>query len=134
MNTTISESDNNLKSAESYYNAMLAKDFDKMASYLHDNIHFIAPLAEMHGKEAVVTAAKNFGGILQDIRIRSRFAADNQICLLTIWWFLRLLVSSGQQYLWNLQIGLSLKSSYFTMAGPLKKRKVKFSRNTSVIQ
>jgi len=74
MNTT-----DNLTIAESYYNAMLAKDFDKMASYLHDNVHFIGPLAEMHGKNAVVTAAKNFGGILQDIQIRSRFADGDQI-------------------------------------------------------
>jgi hypothetical protein len=66
MNTT-----DNLGLAESYYNAMLAKDFDKMASYLHDNVHFIGPIAEMHGKESVVAAAKNFGGILQDIQIRS---------------------------------------------------------------
>ena len=79
MNTTHSEIDNNLKVAESYYNSMLAKDFDKMASYLHNDVHFIGPLAEMHGKDAVVTAAKNFGGILQDIQIRSRFSSDNQI-------------------------------------------------------
>ena len=74
MNTT-----DNLNLAESYYNAMLAKDFDKMAEYLHDNVHFIGPLAEMQGKEQIVTAAKNFGGILQDIQIRSRFAAGDQI-------------------------------------------------------
>ncbi len=74
MNTT-----DNLSLASSYYNAMLAKDFDTMAGYLHDNVHFIGPLAEMHGKDAVVTAAKNFGGILQDIQIRSRFAAGDQI-------------------------------------------------------
>lgn len=74
MNTT-----DNLNLAESYYNAMLTKDFDKMAGYLHDNVHFIGPLAEMQGKDAVVTAAKNFGGILQDIQIRSRFTAGNQI-------------------------------------------------------
>ena len=79
MNTTNSESNNNLKVAENYYNAMLAKDFDKMAGYLHNDVHFIGPLAEMHGKDAVVTAAKNFGGILQDIQIRSRFSSDNQI-------------------------------------------------------
>ena len=79
MNTTNSESDNNLKVAENYYNSMLAKDFDKMAGYLHDNVHFIGPLAEMHGKDAVVTAAKNFGGILQDIQIRSRFADGDQV-------------------------------------------------------
>lgn len=74
MNTT-----DNLSLAENYYNAMLAKDFDKMGSYLHDNVHFIGPLAEMHGKDAVVLAAKNFGEILQDIQIRSRFASHNQI-------------------------------------------------------
>lgn len=74
MNTT-----DNLNLAENYYNAMLAKDFDKMANYLHNNVHFIGPLAEMHGKDAVVTAAKNFGGILQDIQIRSRFASHDQI-------------------------------------------------------
>jgi hypothetical protein len=79
MNTTNSECDNSLKSAENYYNAMLARDFDKMASYFHNDVHFIGPLAEMHGKEAVVSAAKNFGGILQDIQIRSRFSSGNQI-------------------------------------------------------
>jgi hypothetical protein len=70
---------NNLTIAENYYKAMLAKDFDKMASYINENIHFIGPLAEMHGKDALVTAAKNFSGILKDIQIRSRFASDNQI-------------------------------------------------------
>ena len=79
MNTTNSECDNNLKVAENYYNSMPAKDFDKMAGYLQYNVHFIGPLAEMQGKDAVVTAAKNFGGILQDIQIRSRFFSDNQI-------------------------------------------------------
>ena len=79
MNTTNSESDNNLKVSEHYYNSMLAKDFDKMAGYLHNDVYFIGPLAEMHGKESVVSAAKNFGGILQDIQIRSRFSSDNQI-------------------------------------------------------
>lgn len=79
MNTTNSESGNILKTAESYYCAMLKKDFDTMASYLHDNIHFIGPLAEMRGKEAVVAAAKGLTKILQDICIRSKFKSENQI-------------------------------------------------------
>ena len=74
MNTT-----DNLSLAESYYNAMLTKDFEKMAGYLHNNVHFIGPLAEMNGKDNVVAAAKNFGGMLHDIQIRSRFTAGNQI-------------------------------------------------------
>ncbi len=69
----------NLSLAENYYNAMLAKDFDKMAGHLHTDVHFIGSLAEMHGKEPIVAAAKNFCGILQDIKIRSRFASHNQI-------------------------------------------------------
>jgi len=74
MNTT-----DNLNLAENYYNAMLAKDFDKMANYLHNNVQFIGPLAEMKGKDNLVAAAKNFGGMLHDIQIRSRFTAGNQI-------------------------------------------------------
>ncbi|ETZ07780.1 snoaL-like domain protein [Holospora obtusa F1] len=74
MNTT-----DNLNLAENYYNAMLAKDFDKMASYLDDNVHFIGPLAKMQGKEPIITAAKHFGSILQDIKIGSRFASHDQI-------------------------------------------------------
>lgn len=58
---------------------MRAKDFDTMASYLHNNVHFIGPLAEMRGKDGVVTAAKHFPGILQDIQIRSRLSSGNQI-------------------------------------------------------
>lgn len=82
MNTISLENQNNLTTALSYYNAMLAKDFDKMADYLHDNVHFISPFGEMQGKEAVVTAAKrDLGTILQDIKIRSRFANNNQIML-----------------------------------------------------
>jgi hypothetical protein len=81
MNTTSFEiSDNhNLTTAQSYYNAMLMKDFDKMANYLCENVHFLSPLAEMHGKDSVVLAAKNLSEMLQDIQIRSRFASQNQI-------------------------------------------------------
>ena len=79
MNTINSESDNNLKVAENYYSAMLKKDFDTMESYIHENVHFIGPLAEMHGKDAVVSAAKNLSQILGDIKIRSKFASGNQI-------------------------------------------------------
>lgn len=81
MNTRIFEASDNLVIAESYYHAMLVKNFDKMAGYLYDNVHLIGLLAEIHGKDAVIAAAKNFAGILQDIHIRSRFAAEDQIML-----------------------------------------------------
>jgi hypothetical protein len=70
-----------IQSAENYYSAMLSKDYAQMASYLHDQIHIISPLAEIQGKDAAVLADKNFGNILQDIQIRSRFSAEDQIML-----------------------------------------------------
>ncbi len=79
MNTIYDESHKHLSIAENYYHAMLQKDFDTMASCLHPDVHFIGPLAEMRGKEAVVSAAKNLSQILNNIQIRSRFAAGHQI-------------------------------------------------------
>lgn len=76
---------NHLSLAESYYHAMLAKDFDQMAIYLHDQVDFIGPLGSMHGKQAVVAAAKNMGELLQDISIRYRFSAGDQIMFAYDW-------------------------------------------------
>lgn len=81
MNTTKSEHENNLQVAEGYYNAMLAKDFDTMASYLHDDVTFIGPLAQMQGKEAIVLAARNLSQILDKIEIRAKFANGDQIMM-----------------------------------------------------
>jgi hypothetical protein len=71
----------NLKAALSYYGAMQAKDFDTMASYLSNDICLISPLAEINGKEEALTAAKNFGGMLEKIHIRSKFADHDQVML-----------------------------------------------------
>lgn len=81
MNSNILNSTNNLASAENYYNAMKEKNFTQMAIYLHKNVQLVSPLAQIHGKEAVVIAAENFGKILQDIKIRAKFAAGPQIML-----------------------------------------------------
>lgn len=81
MNTIPYNQKNHLNIAESYYEAMLKKNFDTMASYLHENIQFIGPLSEMQGKEPVVNAAKNLSQILLNIHIRSKFSFDNQIML-----------------------------------------------------
>ena len=79
MHTINDEGESNLHVAENYYSAMLKKDFDFVASCLHPAVHFIGPLVEMSGKEAVVSAAKNLSQILQDIHIRSKFSSNNQI-------------------------------------------------------
>lgn len=79
MGTINIENENILHLAESYYRAMIAKDFDAMGSYLHKNVQFIGPLAEMRGKEAVVLAAQNLSKILDKINIRSMFLSGNQV-------------------------------------------------------
>lgn len=82
MNSNSFETDDQLAIAENYYDAMLEKNFDRMASFLHNNVHFISPFGEIDGKDAVArAAAKDLCTILQDIKIRSRFTNNNQIML-----------------------------------------------------
>ena len=81
MNTMNYENESNVAVAEKYYHQMLKKNFYEMKKCLHPDIQFIGPLAEMSGRDAVVTAAKNLTQILGDIKIRARFASNNQIML-----------------------------------------------------
>jgi hypothetical protein len=81
MNTITYENDRNLAVAEAYYHQMLQKNFVEMKKYLHQNVHFIGPLAEMHGRDAVVSAAKNLSEVLDNIKIRSKFVHQNQVML-----------------------------------------------------
>lgn len=82
MNTTLNTAAQaNLKAALNYYGAIQAKDFDTIASYLGEEIYLISPLAEINGKEEVLTAAKNFGGMLKEIHIRSKFSDHDQVML-----------------------------------------------------
>jgi len=79
MNTITYENERNLSVAETYYHQMLQKNFTAMEACLHPDIQFIGPLSQMSGKESVVAAAKNLSQILGDIKIRSKFAYQNQI-------------------------------------------------------
>lgn len=79
MNTT--SYDNNLLIAETYYQHMLNKDFKSMEQCLHTNVDFLSPLAAISGRSSVVEAAKNLRSMLDDIVIRAKFSAENQIML-----------------------------------------------------
>lgn len=70
---------NNITIVENYYNAILAKDFATVESSLHDQVYFIGPLAELHGKAAVVDAAKNLSQMLTKIDIRVKLANTHQV-------------------------------------------------------
>lgn len=84
MNTSTTS---NLDITENYYRAILAKDFERVGSYLHENIRLIGPLAHLQGKNAVIVAAKNLSNVLTHIEIRAKFAHENQIMLVYDFYF-----------------------------------------------
>lgn len=47
----------NVEVAESYYLSMGERNISQVAQYLHPDVEFIGPLAQMRGKQAVIEAA-----------------------------------------------------------------------------
>ncbi|HJN37508.1 MAG TPA: nuclear transport factor 2 family protein [Gammaproteobacteria bacterium] len=123
MDTTNSENEKNLHVAKSYYSAMLAKDFNTLASYLHDNVHFMGPLAELQGKEAVVLAAKNLSQILDNIEIRSTFASGNQIMFAYDFSFPTLNLNLRSAVLMDFKKGQITKIELFYDGRPFEQKK-----------
>ncbi len=81
MNTTNTETEENLKTAFSYYNAMCTKDFNKVASFLSEDVCLTSPLAKISGKKYVFNAATRFAEMLKDIHISSSFSTNDQVML-----------------------------------------------------
>lgn len=77
--TTASE--NNLASAVAYYHAMRQRDISALSRHLHPNVHFLSPMAELSGKEAVAEAAQRLMGLMQGLEIRATFADGHQVML-----------------------------------------------------
>ncbi len=71
----------NIDIVENYYQAMHNKDLAKMALYLHPKVHFLGPLAEIDGKEAVLEAVEKLFSIYNGITIRAKCASENQVML-----------------------------------------------------
>ncbi len=64
--------------ARAYYTAMGEKNIDAMTPYLHEDVVFIAPLAQTKGKEALVTATRNFIQFFESLTIRSVLGSKDQ--------------------------------------------------------
>lgn len=71
----------NIAIAQDYYTAMAEKDAAGLEQRLHPAVHFVSPLAELHGKEDVFAAAKGFMGAFQSLTIRVSFGSDDQVML-----------------------------------------------------
>lgn len=81
MDTTSLRSNKNIDAVLNYYNAMLEKNFDKMAGFLHDDVEFVGPLSQMQGKASVVLAVQNLSKILDDIQVRVCWSQKNQVMI-----------------------------------------------------
>ena len=71
----------NLSIAESYYSEMSAKNIEGMEKYLHPNVSLIAPLAQDHGKQAVLETIRKAISIFKTLTIRAKFGSGDQAML-----------------------------------------------------
>lgn len=74
-------SNNHLKIAKAYYQAMLNKDLEAISDYLAENVHIISPLGEVNGKPGVLEAAQNLMKLLHDINFRTECAFDDHVVM-----------------------------------------------------
>ena len=72
---------NHVAIAEAYYTAMGEKNVADMGQYLHPDVQFIGPLAEMRGKEAVLEAVKRLIAFFKTLTIRAKFGSGDQAML-----------------------------------------------------
>lgn len=72
---------NNVAIAEAYYTAMAEKNAAGMAKYLHPNVKFVSPLAQLTGKEAVLEAAVKLTTLFTKLTIRAKFGSADQAML-----------------------------------------------------
>lgn len=71
----------NVERAESYYRSFAGKDVAGITSLLDPDVVLVNPLAEVKGREAVVTAAKRLMETLQAIDVVARFSSGDDVML-----------------------------------------------------
>ena len=71
------ESDNRARAVE-YYTLVGKKDVEGVKNYLHPDVEFYGPLAQLKGKELVVEATHNFMKSFSSLEIQAQFAAQDQ--------------------------------------------------------
>ncbi len=113
-------SKNNMSLAEAYYTAVAERDFAEVEKYLHPDVQFIAPLAKMKGKEAVMEATKQFASFFKSLKIRAKLDAGDQAVIV---YDLECPVGDlSAAVLLTFQEGLVSKLELFYDARPFEKR------------
>ena len=64
--------------AEAYYRLVGEKQIEAIESFLHPEVEFYGPLANLRGREAVMQATSRFMEFFTSLRIRAKFAAEEQ--------------------------------------------------------
>lgn len=68
----------NLVKAEEYYKLIGAKNVEGIKKHLDSDVEFYSPLATLKGKEAVAEATGNFMKAFKSLKIRAKFASEDQ--------------------------------------------------------
>lgn len=71
----------NLNAALAYYQAVNEKNLAKAEKFLHPEIHLIGPMAELHGKAAVLKSIQGFMQMYDKQHMRAQMGAGDQVML-----------------------------------------------------
>lgn len=73
--------DNNLSTAQAYYQALADKNVSKAETCLHPDVQIVSPLDTVTGKNDVTASLKGFVNIFNTLEIRVKFSNENQVML-----------------------------------------------------
>lgn len=109
--------------AEAYYTAMSKKNVAELEQYLHPDVRFIGPLAELTGKDAVLEATRNFVNFFNTLTIRAKFGSDQQAVIVYDLDFPAPIGHLPATVLMSFQEGLVVKIELFYDARPFERKK-----------
>ena len=71
----------NLATAEAYYSAMESGDYEKIGSYLHNDVKYSDPRWPLTGKDRVWPIAKSFSAAVKQLKTVGKFSTNDQVML-----------------------------------------------------
>jgi len=113
---------NNAALAEALYTHMGENNVDGMEPYLHPEVQFITPLANLTGKDAYLEATRNFTKSFSSLKIRTVMGSDNQAIVVYDLDFPMLPEKIPSVSLLTFREGLITKIELFYDARPFVKR------------
>lgn len=110
--------ENNIATAEAFYNAFNNNDLSGIAQKLHPEVQYVAPMGELSGREAVIAAAKRLLNTMKSIKIRARFSSGDQVMLVYDLYYGESSAVCPSAVLMNFKDGLIVRNELFYDARP----------------